>query len=200
MMDCIWSEFTINGREDEYTWSKAYFNNTQVVVVKADSNISSHKDLKDKDVEIQEGHSSLNVLEKEKRSLMNSFKSLNKIKEYNTGFMDLESGVCDAIIVDVPLAKYHIKEKGADKFKILDEPIAFEQYGIAFKKGNDDLKNQVQKTLDEMYSDVLINEENNNDYTKIVISKDINIMTPGLNLILGNPYRISIERNVLNGT
>ena len=51
-----------------------------------------------------------------------------------------------------------------------------------------------------MYSDVLINEENNNDYTKIVISKDINIMTPGLNLILGNPYRISIERNVLNET
>ena len=54
--------------------------------------------------------------------------------------------------------------------------------------------------IDEMYSDVLINEENNNDYTKIVISKDINIMTPGLNLILGNPYRISIERNVLNET
>nr|WQH65324.1 amino acid ABC transporter substrate-binding protein [Methanosphaera sp. ISO3-F5] len=158
MMDCIWSEFTINGREDEYTWSKAYFNNTQVVVVKADSNISSQKDLKDKDVEIQEGHSALNVLEKEKRSLMNSFKSLTKIKEYNTGFMDLESGVCDAIIVDVPLAKYHIKEKSADKFKILDEPIAFEQYGIAFKKGNDDLKNQVQKTLDEMYSDGTVNK------------------------------------------
>ena len=54
--------------------------------------------------------------------------------------------------------------------------------------------------IDKMYSDVLIDKENNNDYTKITISKDIDIMTPGLNLILGNPYRISVERNVPNET
>jgi len=88
--------------------------------------------LKGKHVEVQEGHSSLNILENENKSLTDSFGSLTKIKEYNTGFMDLKSGACDALIVDIPLAKYHMKDKGADKFKILDEPI--EQYGIAFKK------------------------------------------------------------------
>lgn len=59
------------------------------------------------------------------------------------------------------------------------------------------------KTIDEindMYLDVSIDKEDNNDYTKIKISKDINVMTPGLNLILGNPYRIIIERNVPNET
>lgn len=54
--------------------------------------------------------------------------------------------------------------------------------------------------IDKMYSDVLIDEEVNSDYTKIKISKNIDIITPGLNLILGNPYEVSIERNVPNET
>ncbi len=54
--------------------------------------------------------------------------------------------------------------------------------------------------IDRMYSDVSIDIEDNNNYAKIKISKDMNIMTPGLNLILGNPYKISIERNVPNET
>ena len=114
--------------------------------------------MKGKHVEVQEGHSSLNILENENKSLTDSFRSLTKIKEYNTGFMDLKSGACDAPIVDIPLAKYHMKDKGADKFKILDEPITLEQYGIAFKKWNDNLKNQIQKTLDEMYNDSTVNK------------------------------------------
>ena len=52
--------------------------------------------------------------------------------------------------------------------------------------------------IDRMYSDVLVYKEDNKDYTKIVISKDINVITPGLNLVLGNPYKISIERNIPN--
>ncbi len=54
--------------------------------------------------------------------------------------------------------------------------------------------------IDKIYSDVSIKREDNNDYIKIKISRDINVITPGLNLILGNPYRISIERNVPNET
>lgn len=121
--------------------------------------------MKGKSVEVQEGHSSLNILENENKSLTDSFGSLTKIKEYNTGFMDLESGACDALIVDIPLAKYHMKDKGADKFKILDEHITLEQYGIAFKKGNDNLKNQIQK-IDEMYNDGTVSKiaQKYNDY------------------------------------
>lgn len=57
------------------------------------------------------------------------------------------------------------------------------------------------KSIDEiksLYSDVLIEKEDSSDYVKIVISKDINVMTPGLNLVLGNPYKVEIERNVPN--
>jgi polar amino acid transport system substrate-binding protein len=154
IVECIWSELTINGRENDYTWSKPYFNNSQVVVVKSDSGINSLNDLKDKTVEVQEGQSVLNNLESDKKAVADSFKSLVKIKDYNTGFMDLESGACDALIVDMGLAKYLLKEKGASgQYKILDEPLAYEVYGIGFKKGNEELRNQVQDTLDEMYAD-----------------------------------------------
>ncbi len=54
--------------------------------------------------------------------------------------------------------------------------------------------------IDGMYPDALISKEDSNDYTKIIISKDVNVMTPGLNLILGNPYKVSVERNVPNET
>ena len=154
MVDCIWSELTIDGRENDYTWSDPYFNNSQVVVVKSDSGISSLNDLKGKNVEVQEGSSVFKVLEGDKKDLADSFASLVKIKDYNTGFADLQSGVCDALIVDIGSANYQIQHKGiGNDFKKLDEVLAYEKYGIGFKKGNEQLRNQVQQTLNEMFED-----------------------------------------------
>ena len=40
-IDCIWNGFTMNGREDQYTFSVPYVDNSQVFVVKADSGITT---------------------------------------------------------------------------------------------------------------------------------------------------------------
>ena len=45
MIDCIWNGFTINGRENSYTWSDPYVVNEQVVLVLKDSSVSSLSDL-----------------------------------------------------------------------------------------------------------------------------------------------------------
>ena len=167
VVDCIWSEFTINGRESDYTWSNPYFNTSQVFIVKNDSNISSASDLKGKNVEIQEGSSALETLNTKNETLKDSFNQLVEIKEYDTGFMDLESGACDVLISDAGVAYYHIAEKFGDgNYKILDEPLSHEQYGIGFKKGNNELKDQVQKTLDEMFKDGTVDKiaQNYSDY------------------------------------
>ena len=66
--------------------------------------------------------------------------------------MDLESGAVDAIAMDNVVASYQIQKRNAD-FKVLDEAIAAEEYGIGFKKGNDELKDAVQKALEEMAAD-----------------------------------------------
>lgn len=52
-IDCIWNGFTMNGREDQYTWTDPYMDNSQVVVVKKDSGINTLADLAGKVVEVQ---------------------------------------------------------------------------------------------------------------------------------------------------
>ena len=76
------------------------------------------------------------------------------VKEYNTAFMDLESGACDAIAMDIGVANYQISSReNSDEYMILEEVISSEQYGIGFKKGNTELRDKVQATLDEMAED-----------------------------------------------
>ena len=68
--------------------------------------------------------------------------------------MDLESGACDAIAMDIGVAEYDIKNKNAtDDFQVLKDSITSEKYGIGFKQGNTELKDQVQSTLDDMFKD-----------------------------------------------
>ena len=153
-IDCIWNGFTIDGRENDYLWSNPYFDNKQIFVVKKESNISDISGLKDKIVETQKDSSALAALQGGNKSIADTFKTLTEVADYNTAFMDLESGACDAVAMDVGVAEYQITQKNAtDKFIILNESITTEKYGIGFKKGNTELKDQVQKTLDEMFKD-----------------------------------------------
>ena len=153
-IDCIWNGFTINGRENDYTWSEPYIDNKQVIVVKSDSGISSLDDLAGKTVETQKDSSALAALQGDNKTLADTFGTLTEVADYNTAFMDLESGACDAVAIDIGVAQYQISSKdNPDDYTILDDYISSEQYGVGFKLGNDDLKDQVQATLDEMYAD-----------------------------------------------
>ncbi|MDO5572471.1 MAG: amino acid ABC transporter substrate-binding protein [bacterium] len=157
-IDCIWNGFTMTGRESEYTWSDAYVDNSIVVVVAADSDIAAKADLAGKVVATQSGSSALTALtddsegNEENIALAASFTELQEIADYNTAFMNLEAGAIDAIAVDIGVAKYQLDSRqGA--FKMLDEPISTEQYGIGFKLGNESLRDAVMKTLNEMVAD-----------------------------------------------
>ena len=153
-IDCIWNGFTMNGREDDYTWSDPYIDNKQVVVVRSDSGIDDFAGLKGKHVEVQTDSSALAALEGDQKDLAATFADLNQVAEYNTAFMDLESGACDAIAMDIGVANYQVNSrKNPDDYKILDKEISSEQYAVGFKKGNTELKDKVQKTLDEMAED-----------------------------------------------
>ena len=153
-IDCIWNGFTIDGRENDYLWSNPYFDNKQIFVVKADSGISSIDDLSGKTVETQKDSSALAALQGDNKTIADTFGTLTEVADYNTAFMDLESGACDAVAMDIGVAEYDIDQKdNPDDYSILDQSITTEKYGIGFKKGNDALKDQVQETLDEMFKD-----------------------------------------------
>ena len=150
-IDCIWNGFTITGREDDYTWTTPYMANKQVFVVANDSDIKSQADLAGKVVEVQ-ADSSAEAALKENQDLANTFGQLLTTPDYNTAFMDLEQGAVDAVAMDVIVAGYQIKQRNAD-FKILDDSLSEEEYGIGFKKGNTELRDKVQGALEEMAAD-----------------------------------------------
>lgn len=150
-IDCIWNGFTMNGREDSYTFTTPYMANSQVFVVSSDSGIVTLSDLTNKIVEVQMDSSAEKAL-KSKSELTGTFKLLQTTPDYNTAFMDLEMGAVDAIAMDEVVAAYQIEQRKSD-FIILSESLAAEQYGVGFKKGNNELKDQVEKQLEAMDED-----------------------------------------------
>lgn len=151
-IDCIWNGFTINGREDDYTWSDPYLNNEQVIVVAADSGIESLDDLAGKNVVVQAASAALDALNSEdSQALKDSFGSLTENPDYNTAFMNIDSGAADAVAVDIGVAKYQLAQREEGKYKILEEPIQSEQYGIGFAKGNEELCDTVWAEVMKLY-------------------------------------------------
>ena len=156
-ISCIWNGFTMNGRETEYTWSTPYVDNSQVVVVRTDSGIESLSDLAGKILVVQSDSAALAALEgddatEENKALAKSLKNLQQVADYNSAFMNLESGMVDAIAMDIGVASYQLESRNGE-FKLLDQHISSEQYGIGFKLGDTELRDQVQVTLFEMLSD-----------------------------------------------
>lgn len=151
-IDCIWNGFTIQGREDAYTWSIPYVDNSQVFVVPADSGITFHADLSGKVVGVQKDSSALAALTGDAADLASTFAKLQQYGDYNVAFMDLEQNAIEALAIDVGVANYQIESRG-EGFVIIEEPLATEQYGVGFKLGNEELKDKVEKTLLEMVDD-----------------------------------------------
>ena len=156
-ISCIWNGFTMNGREDDYTWTKPYVDNSQVVVVRRDSGITQLSDLAGKVVAVQADSSALAALtgedaSEENKALCETFKDLQQVGDYNSAFMNLESGAVNAICMDIGVANYEIESRG-DKFMMLEDRLSSEEYGIGFKKGNTELRDKVQATLLDMLAD-----------------------------------------------
>ncbi|WP_293673800.1 transporter substrate-binding domain-containing protein [uncultured Parolsenella sp.] len=149
---CIWNGFTMEGREDDYTFSEPYMKNGQVIVVKKDSGISSLADLAGKAVITQTDSAALEVLQGDQATLAATFASLDTIGDYNTAFMQLESGAVDAVACDLSIAQYQLAAK-PDAYAQLDEALSSERYAVGFKKGSQQLADKVTETLKAMDAD-----------------------------------------------
>lgn len=153
-INCIWNGFTMEGREDGYTFSDPYMLNEQVIVVKAGSDISDFAGLSGKTVMTQVDSAALDVLEGDQAEVAATFKggAAQTIGDYNNAFMQLESGAVDAVACDLSIADYQMAAK-PDMFVKL-EPLSTENYAVGFAKDGDTaMIDAVNKTLKEMYDD-----------------------------------------------
>lgn len=157
-INCIWNGFTMEGREGDYLFSDPYMLNEQVVVVRADSNIKSLEDLSDKIVMTQVDSAALDVLEDEEgqAALAGTFKELQTIGDYNNAFMQLESGMVDAVACDLSIADFQMAAKSGTYVKL--DPLSTEHYAVGFKKGDDDMAKKVNETLKALDEDGTVKE------------------------------------------
>ena len=150
-INCIWNGFTYTGRENDYTFSDPYVDNSIVMVVKADSGITSLADLAGKSVMAQAASSAVDAIN-ENEDFKASLKEVVELGDYNMGFMDLAQGTVDAVAADLGVAQYQIANNDGD-YVILDEPLSTEQYAIGFLKGNTELRDAVNAELLKMAED-----------------------------------------------
>ena len=150
-INCIWNGFTMEGREGKYAFTEPYMLNKQVIVVKADSGISSFDGLKGKVVITQADSAALEVLEGDQKSVADTFSRLDTIADYNNAFMQLDSGAVDAVACDMSIALYQIKAN-PDKYEGISEPLSSENYAVGFKNDTEgkELADKVTETLREL--------------------------------------------------
>ena len=158
-IDCIWNGFTMTGRESEYTFSVPYVDNSQVIVVSESSGIETFEDLAGKTVGVQAASAALEVLQDEEgqKALADTFASLNEFADYNTAFTELQAGALDALAIDIGVAKYQLESRG-EGFKMLDETLNSEEYAIAFKLGNESLRDAIDEDLQTPTDDGTVQE------------------------------------------
>ena len=123
-INCIWNGFTYTGRENDYTFSDPYVDNSIVMVVKADSGITSLADLAGKSVMAQAASSAVDAIN-ENEDFKASLKEVVELGDYNMGFMDLAQGTVDAVAADLGVAQYQIANNDGD-YVILDESLSTE--------------------------------------------------------------------------
>ena len=144
-INCIWNGFTYTGREDEYTWSEPYVDNSIVVVVKADSGFTALADLAGKTVMAQAASSAVDAINAN-AEFANSLKQVVELGDYASGFLELRQGSVDAVAADIGVAAFQIANNPGE-YVILDEAISTEQYAIGFLKGNTELRDAVNEQL-----------------------------------------------------
>lgn len=151
-VDCLWNGLTITeDRKKEIIFSEPYLKNEQVVVVMDSSPVKTLADLEGKKLGLQSGSSANEALDANE-VFKSSLSEVVPFKDNMTAFMDLESGGLDAVLVDSIVAGYNITTSGKP-YRILDEKLAPEEYGIGFRKGDVALRDAVNAELEKMAAD-----------------------------------------------
>ena len=151
-VDVLWNGLTITEeRQEAMLMSPAYIANAQVIVVRSDSGIATLSDLAGKTVALQEGSSADEAYAG--CPAAGTEKELVKAPENISLFSDLKIGRIDAVVIDKVFGDYYIAENGEGLLTILEEQLADEEYGIAFRKDNQQLADLILTTLDQLVQD-----------------------------------------------
>lgn len=148
-IDCIWSSYTMDGREDEYQWAGPYMKSSQVVAVNEDSNIYTLADLAGKTIAVQSTTKPEDIL-RSGDSRVPALRKVISVQQRELIFILLSKGYVDALAAHDTSINEFSRETGL-KYRILEEPLMSVGLGVAFAKDDTRrLNTQLTETLHEM--------------------------------------------------
>lgn len=151
-IDCIWSSFTMDGREDEYQWAGPYMKSSQVVAVNEDSDIYTLSDLKGKTIAVQSTTKPEDIL-RSRDSRIPQLRKIISVQKRDLIFILLSKGYVDALAAHDTSINEFSDETGLN-FRILDEPLMTVGLGVAFAKNDTrGLNTELTKILRDMRQD-----------------------------------------------
>ncbi|MFB6327167.1 glutamine ABC transporter substrate-binding protein GlnH [Pantoea agglomerans] len=135
-------------RKKAIAFSDGYYKSgLQVMVRNNENDIKGISDLNGKVVAVKSGTGSVEYAKANIKS-----KDLRQFPNIDSAYMELGTNRADAVLHDTPNILYFIHTAGKGRFKAVGDSIEAQQYGIAFPKGSDDLREKVNgalKTLKE---------------------------------------------------
>ena len=152
-IDCLWSSYSMNGREDKYQWAGPYLYSRQMVVVRAESEIRTLQDLKGKRIAVQATTKAEDLFLHNIESNLPQAEQVNCFSSSNELYAALRKNYADAIAGHEAMLGSLIQD-GKGAYRMLEESPYKSELGIAFKKGtHEELAEKLAETLTEMQSE-----------------------------------------------
>ena len=149
-IDCLWSSYSMNGREDKYQWAGPYLYSRQMVAVRAESEIKKVQDLKGKRVAVQATTKAEDLFLHNIDSDIPQMEQVNCFSTTNELYAALRKNYVDAIAGHEAMLNSLVQD-GEGSYRMLEESIYTSKLGIAFKKGtHKELTEELTETLKEM--------------------------------------------------
>jgi polar amino acid transport system substrate-binding protein len=152
-VDCIWSCFSMNGREDNYDWVGPYMYSRQVVAVCSDSDIKTLADLDGKAIAVMSSTKPEDIFLNPDSENIPDVASIYSMEDMNLVFSALQQGYVDAAAGHETVMRQYM-ETTAGEYRLLDEDLLSARVGVAFDKGkNADIYAELSSVMDDMRAD-----------------------------------------------
>ena len=153
-VDVLWNGLDITeDRKKNMLFSDPYMENRQIVFVKkGTTGITDEQSLAGKKIGTQSASTAEDYMDKTD-FYKTKVAEVKKYSDFVAAFMDLENGRIDAVVGDEIVGRYYMS-KHPDTIEALDIVIGpVSSFGIAFAKDNQQLRDDVQKVINDMKAD-----------------------------------------------
>jgi polar amino acid transport system substrate-binding protein len=153
LIDCIWSCFSMNGRENDYDWVGPYMYSRQMVVVRNDSTIENLADLTDGIVAVMSSTKPESIFLEQNGENIPSVKDVYCMENMELVFAALQAGYADAAAGHESVIRQYM-DTTPDSYRLLDEDLLSVEVGVAFEKGQGStVSEELDQALQSMKED-----------------------------------------------